>query len=157
MLLAKLQASMCNTTAQSGNRRTKILMLECWRWKDKEHRMSTKSVLGNTTLNIQTLAEEIKSPSKPGYLWESNKVNSHGFAPVKSPRCHISSLQLFLQEQFSFHVWLDCWLLCFLVRKFTHLTTLPLWGGVESATATAKIIIVSLSTEHFLVVMYGNG
>lgn len=29
MLLAKLEASMGNTTVQAGNRRTKILMLQC--------------------------------------------------------------------------------------------------------------------------------
>lgn len=50
---------MHNTRVQSGNHRTKILMLECWRRKDKEHRMRTESVLGNTTLNRQTLGEEI--------------------------------------------------------------------------------------------------
>lgn len=63
-----------------------------------------KVCVSNTALNIKVSGEEIKSTSKLDYLWQSNKVNWHGFAPLKSLRYHPRFLLLFLQELLTPHV-----------------------------------------------------
>lgn len=58
--------------------------------------MSTKSVLGNTALNMQTLQQEIKSPSKLGYFSKATEQTGTILPQEESKVPPQISLALFL-------------------------------------------------------------
>lgn len=105
-------------------------------------------MLGNTTLNIKILGEEIKSPSKRGYLLEKQQSKLTRVGPCEESKASHSSLLLFLQEQFPLHMSQDCGLLCFLVSEVAHPATHPAsaimrWGTVCISHCSCSYCLIS--------------